>query len=46
LRPLDGIWVRGGLKVVASHVVKTAAAATASDHLPIFAELEFAGVST
>jgi endonuclease/exonuclease/phosphatase family metal-dependent hydrolase len=42
LRPLDGIWIRGGLSVVNAHVVKTGLARSASDHLPIFAELEFA----
>jgi endonuclease/exonuclease/phosphatase family metal-dependent hydrolase len=41
LRPLDGLWIRGGLSVVASHVVRTGLARSASDHLPILAELEF-----
>ena len=41
LRPLDGLWIRGGLSLVTSHVVKTGLAASASDHLPILAELEF-----
>jgi endonuclease/exonuclease/phosphatase family metal-dependent hydrolase len=41
LRPLDGLWIRGGLKVVTAHPVKTALAKAASDHLPILAELEF-----
>jgi endonuclease/exonuclease/phosphatase family metal-dependent hydrolase len=42
LRPLDGLWIRGGISVVHSHVVKTGLATAASDHLPIIAELEFA----
>lgn len=41
LRPLDGLWIRGGLSVVHAHVVKTGPASAASDHLPIVAELEF-----
>lgn len=41
LRPLDGLWIRGGLSVVNAHVVKTGLSASASDHLPIVAELEF-----
>jgi endonuclease/exonuclease/phosphatase family metal-dependent hydrolase len=40
LRPLDGLWIRGGIKVVSAHPVRTALATAASDHLPIVAELE------
>jgi endonuclease/exonuclease/phosphatase family metal-dependent hydrolase len=40
-RPLDGLWIRGGLSVVTAHVVRTGLATSASDHLPILAELEF-----
>lgn len=41
-RPLDGLWVRGGLSVITAHPVRTALAKQASDHLPILAELELA----
>jgi endonuclease/exonuclease/phosphatase family metal-dependent hydrolase len=41
LRPLDGLWIRGGLEVVNAHPVRTALARAASDHLPIVAELKF-----
>ena len=40
LRPLDGLWVRGNIRVVSAHPVKTGLAPTASDHLPIVADLE------
>lgn len=40
LRPLDGLWIRGGLSVVSAHPVRTGLATTASDHLPIVADLE------
>jgi endonuclease/exonuclease/phosphatase family metal-dependent hydrolase len=40
LRPLDGLWIRGGIKVVSSHPVRTGMAKVASDHLPIVADLE------
>ena len=42
LRPLDGLWIRGGISVVTAHPVRTALAKAASDHLPIVADLEFA----
>jgi endonuclease/exonuclease/phosphatase family metal-dependent hydrolase len=42
LRPLDGLWIRGGISVVNAHPVRTELARSASDHLPIVAELEFA----
>lgn len=42
LRPLDGLWIRGGISVITAHPVRNQAAQAASDHLPIFAELEFA----
>jgi endonuclease/exonuclease/phosphatase family metal-dependent hydrolase len=40
LRPLDGLWIRGGLSVVSAHPVRTGLATSASDHLPIVADLE------
>jgi endonuclease/exonuclease/phosphatase family metal-dependent hydrolase len=40
LRPLDGLWIRGGLKVISAHPVRTGLAKAASDHLPIVADLE------
>ena len=40
LRPLDGLWIRGGIKVSNAHPVRTGLATTASDHLPIMADLE------
>lgn len=40
LRPLDGLWIRGGIKVISAHPVRTGLAKTASDHLPIVADLE------
>jgi endonuclease/exonuclease/phosphatase family metal-dependent hydrolase len=40
LRPLDGLWVRGAVKVITAHPVRTAQAKVASDHLPIVADLE------
>lgn len=40
LRPLDGLWVRGNIKVISAHPVKTGLATSASDHLPIVADLE------
>lgn len=40
LRPLDGLWVRGGIKIANAHPVRTGLATTASDHLPIVADLE------
>jgi endonuclease/exonuclease/phosphatase family metal-dependent hydrolase len=40
LRPLDGLWIRGGLSVVSAHPVRTKASQVASDHLPIVADLE------
>jgi endonuclease/exonuclease/phosphatase family metal-dependent hydrolase len=45
LRPLDGLWVRGGIKVISSHPVRTELAKTASDHLPIVADLEVSAQS-
>jgi endonuclease/exonuclease/phosphatase family metal-dependent hydrolase len=41
LRPLDGLWIRGGISVVSEHPVRTGLAKAASDHLPIVADLEF-----
>jgi len=43
LRPLDGLWIRGALSVVTAHPVRAGQAKAASDHLPIFAELELSG---
>jgi endonuclease/exonuclease/phosphatase family metal-dependent hydrolase len=40
LRPLDGLWIRGGISVISAHPVRTALAKVASDHLPIVADLE------
>src|SRR5882724_7771481 len=40
LRPLDGLWIRGGISVVSAHPVRTGPAKSASDHLPIVAELQ------
>jgi len=40
LRPLDGLWVRGNIKVISAHPVKSGLATSASDHLPIVADLE------
>ncbi len=40
LRPLDGLWVRGAIRVVSAHPVRTGLATSASDHLPIVADLE------
>lgn len=40
LRPLDGLWVRGNIRVISAHPVKTGQATSASDHLPIVADLE------
>jgi endonuclease/exonuclease/phosphatase family metal-dependent hydrolase len=40
LRPLDGLWIRGGISVISAHPVRTGLATTASDHLPIVADLE------
>lgn len=40
LRPLDGLWIRGGIKVISAHPVRTGLAKVASDHLPIVADLE------
>jgi len=40
LRPLDGLWIRGGISVISAHPVRTGLAKSASDHLPIVAELE------
>lgn len=40
LRPLDGLWIRGGISVLSAHPVKTGLATSASDHLPIVADLE------
>jgi endonuclease/exonuclease/phosphatase family metal-dependent hydrolase len=40
LRPLDGLWIRGGISVVSAHPVRTGLATSASDHLPIVADLE------
>jgi endonuclease/exonuclease/phosphatase family metal-dependent hydrolase len=40
LRPLDGLWVRGNIEVITAHPVKTGLATTASDHLPIVADLQ------
>jgi endonuclease/exonuclease/phosphatase family metal-dependent hydrolase len=40
LRPLDGLWVRGDVRVVSSHPVRTQLARQASDHLPLLAEVE------
>lgn len=45
LRPLDGLWIRGGIKVVSAHPVRTGLAKTASDHLPIVADLEVTALS-
>jgi endonuclease/exonuclease/phosphatase family metal-dependent hydrolase len=42
LRPLDGLWIRGGISVLSAHPVRTGLAKSASDHLPIVAELEVA----
>lgn len=43
LRPLDGLWVRGNIKVLSAHPVKSGLASSASDHLPIVADLEVTG---
>jgi endonuclease/exonuclease/phosphatase family metal-dependent hydrolase len=43
LRPLDGLWVRGNIKVLSAHPVKSGLATSASDHLPIVADLEVTG---
>jgi endonuclease/exonuclease/phosphatase family metal-dependent hydrolase len=40
LRPLDGLWIRGGISVISAHPVRTGLATSASDHLPIVADLE------
>jgi endonuclease/exonuclease/phosphatase family metal-dependent hydrolase len=40
LRPLDGLWIRGGLSLVTAHPVRNQATQIASDHLPIVADLE------
>jgi endonuclease/exonuclease/phosphatase family metal-dependent hydrolase len=40
LRPLDGLWIRGAVTLVAAHAVKTQATQAASDHLPIVADVE------
>jgi endonuclease/exonuclease/phosphatase family metal-dependent hydrolase len=40
LRPLDGLWFRGGLSLVTAHPVRSGLAKVASDHLPIVADLE------
>jgi endonuclease/exonuclease/phosphatase family metal-dependent hydrolase len=40
VRPLDGIFVRGKLRVRSSHVCGGALARQASDHLPLVVELE------
>jgi len=45
LRPLDGLWIRGGMSVISAHPVRTGLAQAASDHLPIFAEVELSPVS-
>jgi endonuclease/exonuclease/phosphatase family metal-dependent hydrolase len=45
LRPLDGLWIRGGIKVVSAHPVRTGLAKSASDHLPIVADLEVTALS-
>jgi endonuclease/exonuclease/phosphatase family metal-dependent hydrolase len=39
LRALDGLYVRGSVDLDALHTVRHARAATASDHLPLLAEL-------
>jgi endonuclease/exonuclease/phosphatase family metal-dependent hydrolase len=38
LRPLDGLFYRGGLKLVHCAVARSELARTASDHLPIYAD--------
>jgi endonuclease/exonuclease/phosphatase family metal-dependent hydrolase len=40
LRPLDGIFVRGDLKTESCAAKRTNLARSASDHLPLVAELE------
>jgi endonuclease/exonuclease/phosphatase family metal-dependent hydrolase len=40
LRPLDGLWIRGGISVISAHPLRAGLAASASDHLPIVADLE------
>lgn len=40
LRPLDGLWVRGNIRVISAHPVRSGLATSASDHLPIVADLE------
>lgn len=40
LRPLDGIWVRGDVEIVQCARSRLALARSASDHLPVVAELE------
>jgi endonuclease/exonuclease/phosphatase family metal-dependent hydrolase len=40
LRPLDGLWIRGGISVISAHPVRTGLTTSASDHLPIVADLE------
>lgn len=40
LRPLDGLWTRGGISLLQAHPVRAGLAKSASDHLPIVADLE------
>lgn len=40
MRPLDGIFVRGDVRVHATHTCRTQLARQASDHLPLVAELD------
>lgn len=40
LRPLDGLFYRGSLKTVGTHLVNTTLARAASDHLPLVADFE------
>jgi endonuclease/exonuclease/phosphatase family metal-dependent hydrolase len=44
LRPLDGLWIRGGISVHSAHPVRTGLATSASDHLPIVADLELSAL--
>lgn len=40
LRPLDALYLRGDVRLLAAHTTRSLAARRASDHLPLVAELE------
>lgn len=46
LRPLDGLFVRGDISLAHCDIGRSDLARTASDHLPIYADLELAVVPT